>query len=78
MARGACGPAGALTLRAALAGAGLHFPDPPETVAQTVAWYLEERAPSVLDLPSFPGRGDGLFRTRPARVTGAGVQNTGA
>jgi hypothetical protein len=77
MARGARGPAGALTLRAALAGAGLHFPDPPETVAQTVAWYLEERAPSVMDLPSFPARADGLFRTGPAQVAGTGAGNAG-
>ncbi|HWK88854.1 MAG TPA: DUF6166 domain-containing protein [Longimicrobium sp.] len=60
LARAARGPAGPLTVRAALRGSSLTFPDPPGTVAQAIAWYLEERAPWVLDLPTFIGRGDGL------------------
>jgi hypothetical protein len=63
LARAARGPAGALTLRAAMRGAGVSFPDPAGTVAQAVAWYLEERVPRVLDMPTFLVRGDGLFRT---------------
>ena len=63
LARAARGPGGPLVLRAALDAAGPAFPDPPGTVAQADQWYLEERVPRVLDLPSFLVRGDGLFRT---------------
>ncbi|HEU4456424.1 MAG TPA: DUF6166 domain-containing protein [Longimicrobium sp.] len=63
LARAARGPGGPLVLRAALDAAGTVFPDPPGTVAQAITWYLEERAPRLLDLPSFLVRGDGLFRT---------------
>lgn len=63
LARAARGPGGPLVLRAALDAAGTAFPDPPGTVAQAITWYLEERAPRLLDLPSFLVRGDGLFRT---------------
>jgi hypothetical protein len=66
LARAARGPAGALTLRAAMEGAGVAFPDPAGTIAQAVGWYLEERVPRVLDTPTFLVRGDGLFRTPPA------------
>jgi hypothetical protein len=31
------------------------------SVAQVITWYLEERAPALLDLPSFIGRDDGLL-----------------
>lgn len=71
LARAARGPGGPLVLRAALDAAGTAFPDPPGTVAQAVRWYLEERVPRVLDLPSFLVRGDGLFRTPVAGDTGA-------
>lgn len=53
------GPGGAMSLPAALRGAGRAFRDPPGTIAHTIAWYLEERAPARLDLPAFPGRCDG-------------------
>lgn len=66
LARAARGPAGALTLRAAMRAAGVRLPDPAGTVARAVTWYLAERAPRVLDTPSFLVRGDGLFRTPPA------------
>jgi hypothetical protein len=65
LARAARGPAGALTLRAAMHSAGLVFPDPAGTVCACIPWYLEERAPGLLDLPSFLIRSDGLC-TAPA------------
>jgi hypothetical protein len=70
LARAARGPAGALTLRSAMQAAGVRLPDPAGTVARAVTWYLEERAPRVLDSPSFLVRGDGLFRTPPAPEAG--------
>lgn len=59
--RAAAGPAGPLTLRAAMREAGLAFPDPAGTIGQTVAWYLEERAPALLDMPTFLVRGEGMI-----------------
>lgn len=53
------GPCGAVSLPDALRRTGRDFQDPPGTIAQAIAWYLEERAPQRLDLHAFPGRCDG-------------------
>jgi len=52
--------AGPPAVAEAMRDAGLCFPDPPGTIATTLRWYLEERMPRMLDMPSFPFRGDGL------------------
>ena len=67
LARAARGPAGPLTLRAAMQQAGLAFPDPAGTIGQTVAWYLEERAPALLDMPTFLVRADGMVHQHAPR-----------
>lgn len=71
--RAARGPAGPLQLRAVLHACGVVFPDPPGTVAATLAWTLEEGAPRTLDAPTFLIRGDGLPHTPPSALTGTGV-----
>jgi hypothetical protein len=59
----AAGPGGPVYVGHVLEQCGIRLPDPPGTVAQALRWYLEERVPRLLDLPSFLGRGDGLFQT---------------
>ncbi|HEU4881860.1 MAG TPA: DUF6166 domain-containing protein [Longimicrobium sp.] len=71
--RAARGPAGPLQLRAVLHASEVVFPDPPGTVAATLAWTLEEGAPRMLDAPAFLIRGDGLPHTPPSALVGAGV-----
>jgi hypothetical protein len=71
--RAARGPEGPLQLRAVLHACEVVFPDPPGTVAATLAWTLEEGAPRILDAPTFLVRSDGLPHTPPSALAGTGA-----